>query len=69
MTTFIFQFGGEVAGFGSDLFEAVEHAQSMGFEVDYEELEMFGAYGSRVDGQMYWTNEQEVIEELQLKTF
>ena len=69
MTTFIFQFGGEVAGFGSDLFEAVEHAQGMGFEVAYEEIEMFGAYGSRVDGQMYWTNDKEIIDELELREF
>lgn len=69
MTTFIFQFGGEVAGFGSDLFEAVEHAQGMGFEVQCDEVEMFGACGSRVDGQMYWTNDQEVICELGLETF
>ncbi len=69
MKYFVFQFGGEVAGFGSNLFEAVEHAQSFGFNIEYEEIEMFGAYGSRVDGQMYWTSEQEVIDELDLKEF
>ena len=69
MTIFTFQFGGEVAGFGSDSFEAVEHARIMGFEVQYDEVEMFGACGSRVDGQMYWTNDQEVIDELELKEF
>ncbi len=64
-TFFVFQFGYAVAGFGSTLIEAIEHAKSMGFEVDHDEIEMFG--GSRNDGQMYWTNDINVIEEESLE--
>jgi hypothetical protein len=57
----VFQAGSNVISTGSNLFEAVEAAQSEGINVKYNEIEMAKSGHGLVDSQIYYTNDYEFL--------
>lgn len=63
----VFQFGYCVLGFGSDLHSAVEDAnQWSSSEIKYDDVECYDNVHSHVDGAIYWTATESVINAYKL---
>ena len=62
----VFQSGYAAFGFGEELWEAVEDANSnleAEKQLDYENLDCVDCVSPEVNGVMYWTNNSKVIDE------